>query len=105
MSDQAHLPPAVAAAPAVSNDARAMMMFEANKKSMGLSYVLWFFLGVFGGHRFYHGKNGTAVAQLLLTIFGYILSAGRGRRLHGRIVLPCVLVSLERFRVIVGPLS
>ncbi|MDB5601129.1 MAG: hypothetical protein JWN71_3173 [Xanthobacteraceae bacterium] len=57
----------------VSGDARAMMMFEANKKSMPVSYLLWFFLGGFGGHRFYNGKTGSAVAQLLLTIFGILL--------------------------------
>ena len=50
-----------------------MMMFEANKKSTAVSYLLWFFLGGFGGHRFYNGKTGSAVAQLLLTIFGILL--------------------------------
>ncbi len=64
--------------PGVSGDARAMMMFEANKKSMGVSYLLWFFLGGFGGHRFYNGKTGSAVAQLLMTIFGIILLAAWG---------------------------
>src|SRR5437763_13970176 len=57
----------------VSGDARAMMLFEANKKSMAVSYLLWFFLGTFGGHRFYNGKTGSAVTQLLLTIFGFLL--------------------------------
>lgn len=61
------------ARPPVSGDAHAMMMFEANKKSMAVAYLLWFFLGGFGGHRFYAGKNGSAVAQLLLTIFGILL--------------------------------
>lgn len=59
--------------PAVSSDARAMMMFEANKKSTPVSYIFWFFLGGFGGHRFYNGKTGSAVAQLLMTIFGILL--------------------------------
>jgi len=58
--------------PPVSSDARAMMMYEANKKSMAVSYLLWFFLGGFGGHRFYNGKTGSAVAQLLLTIVGVL---------------------------------
>lgn len=64
--------------PAVSGDAQAMMMFEANKKSIAVSYVLWVFLGGFGGHRFYNGKTGSAVAQLLLTIFGILFLAAYG---------------------------
>ena len=52
------------ASPAVSGDARAMMMFEANKKSVVVAYLLWFFFGWAGGHRFYAGKIGSGVAQL-----------------------------------------
>ena len=59
---------------ASSNAAHAMMMFEANKRSMGISYLLWFFLGGFGGHRFYNGKTGSAIAQLVLTSIGIVLS-------------------------------
>lgn len=47
-----------------------MMAFEANKKSVGVAYLLWLFLGGFGGHRFYAGKTGSAVAMLLLLIVG-----------------------------------
>jgi TM2 domain-containing membrane protein YozV len=60
--------------PVANNQAQAMMMFEANKKSVGVSYLLWLFLGGFGGHRFYNGRTGSAVAQLLLTIIGIITS-------------------------------
>jgi len=42
------------------------------KKSTGVAYLLWFFLGGFGAHRFYLGKTGTAVAQLIITIIGCI---------------------------------
>jgi TM2 domain-containing membrane protein YozV len=52
----------------VSNDARAMMMYEANKKSVVVAYLFWFFLGMLGAHRFYFGKNGSAIVQLILTI-------------------------------------
>jgi TM2 domain-containing membrane protein YozV len=34
-------------------------------KSKGVAYLLWFFLGVFGAHRFYLEKIGTGVLYLL----------------------------------------
>lgn len=40
------------------------------KKSTGVAYLLWLFLGGFGGHRFYLGKTGTAVVQLIITLIG-----------------------------------
>jgi TM2 domain-containing membrane protein YozV len=57
----------------VSRDARAMMLFEANRKWLAVSYLLWIFVGVFGGHRFYNGRTGTAIIQLLMGIFGTML--------------------------------
>jgi TM2 domain-containing membrane protein YozV len=52
----------------LSSDARAMMLFEANKKTALVAYILWFFVGLFGGHNFYLKRTGVAVAQLILTI-------------------------------------
>lgn len=43
-------------------------------KSIGASYLLWFFLGSLGGHRFYLGRSGSAIAILLLTIIGFATS-------------------------------
>ncbi len=52
----------------LSSDARAMMLFEANKKTALVAYLLWFFVGLFGGHNFYLKRTGVAVTQLILTI-------------------------------------
>ena len=49
----------------LSSDTRALMLFEANKKTALVAYILWFFLGLFGGHL---KRTGVAVAQLILTL-------------------------------------
>ncbi len=36
---------------------------------LGIAYLLWFFLGVFGGHRFYLRAVPTAIIQLGVTFF------------------------------------
>ena len=51
-----------------------MMRYDANKKSALIAYVLWFFLGYLGAHRFYLGHTGTGVAILLLTIASAVLA-------------------------------
>jgi TM2 domain-containing membrane protein YozV len=53
---------------ALSNDTRVLILFEANKKIPTVAYILWVFLGWFGGHNFYLGRIGVAVAQLILTL-------------------------------------
>ncbi|HXC75087.1 MAG TPA: TM2 domain-containing protein [Sphingomicrobium sp.] len=60
------------ASPATANPARQHMIYDANRKSTGVAYLLWFFLGGFGAHRFYLGQTGTAVTQLLLLLLGWI---------------------------------
>ncbi len=45
-----------------------ILQYDANKKSAGVAYLLWFFFGCFGGHRFYVGKTLSAVIMLLLAI-------------------------------------
>ena len=44
------------------------------EKNLVLAYVLWFFLGMVGAHRFFLGKIKTGVAMLLLTVVGWITS-------------------------------
>ncbi|WP_391558958.1 TM2 domain-containing protein [Robertmurraya sp.] len=38
---------------------------DKRKKSTGTTWLLWFFLGGIGGHRYYLGKTGSAIAMTL----------------------------------------
>jgi TM2 domain-containing membrane protein YozV len=60
----------------LSSDTRALMLFEANKKTALVAYLLWLFLGLLGAHNFYLKRTGAAVAQLLLsiTVVGMIIT-------------------------------
>ncbi|GAA0310225.1 TM2 domain-containing membrane protein YozV [Gracilibacillus halotolerans] len=42
-----------------------------NQKSIAVAYILWFFFGMLGIHRFYTGRTGTGIVQLLLSLFGW----------------------------------
>lgn len=46
----------------------AILQIELEKRGKNkiITYVLWWFLGIFGGHRFYLGNTGYAVAMLLV---------------------------------------
>ena len=44
---------------------------EKHRKSAGWAYVLFFFLGTLGIHKFYIGKTGWGVAYLILGIVGW----------------------------------
>lgn len=52
----------------MTDDAHKQMVFEANRKSVGITYLLWLVLGAFGVHRFYAGATKSGVAQLLLAL-------------------------------------
>lgn len=58
----------------MSNDTRAKLAFDAARKSTGLAYVLWFFLGWIGVHRFYLGRTGSGIALLVLSICSVFFS-------------------------------
>jgi TM2 domain-containing membrane protein YozV len=55
------------------SDAALMMQYDANKKSTGTAYLLWFFLSMFGAHRFYLGASGTGAAILIITLLSFPL--------------------------------
>lgn len=44
------------------------LIYEAHRKSTGAAYLLWFFLGFTGAHRFYLGQKGTGIVQLLMLL-------------------------------------
>ena len=41
-------------------------------KSIGVAYLLWFFLGSFGAHRFYLHRPTSAILMLVLLIVGLL---------------------------------
>jgi TM2 domain-containing membrane protein YozV len=65
---QAETPPGMHQQGGLSPDTRALMLFEANKKTALVAYLLWFFIGLFGAHNFYLQRTGVAVTQLILSL-------------------------------------
>ncbi len=51
---------------------KQQMLFEANRKSTGVGYLLWFFFGYLGAHRFYLRRPISGAAQLMLGLFGWM---------------------------------
>jgi TM2 domain-containing membrane protein YozV len=51
---------------------RTQMVYDANRKSVGAAYLLWFFLGGFGAHRFYLGHIVSGAIQLVLFVLGWM---------------------------------
>ena len=51
-----------------TSEAQRMMAYDAQKKSVLVAYLLWWFLGSLGAHRFYLGRTGSAVAMLVITL-------------------------------------
>ncbi|GIP62660.1 MULTISPECIES: TM2 domain-containing protein [Virgibacillus] len=58
----------------LTNEERMLVNSELNRKgkNMLLAYVLLIFLGSLGIHRFYLNRKGSAIAQLLLSVIGWI---------------------------------
>lgn len=50
--------------------ARAQMIYDANRKSNGVTYLLCLLFGGWGVHRFYLRRNGTGAGLLVLWLLG-----------------------------------
>jgi VIT1/CCC1 family predicted Fe2+/Mn2+ transporter len=48
--------------------------YRTGAKSMGVAYMLWFFFGTLGGHRFYLGRIASAAAMAALGITGTVIT-------------------------------
>lgn len=48
----------------MTNNIASQAQYDNEKKSEGVAYALWFFLGAVGGHRFYTGDTGIALGML-----------------------------------------
>ena len=58
----------------MTDEAGRLMRFEAAKKSVLVGYLLWFFLGYFGVHRFYLGYVASGLLLLALWLIGSALA-------------------------------
>ncbi len=47
--------------------------YEAGRKSAGIAYLLWFFLGTFGVHRFYLKRTTSGWVQFGIHVGGWLL--------------------------------
>ncbi len=48
--------------------------YSAGPKSMGVAYMLWFFFGTLGGHRFYLGRIGSGAIMGAISLTGTVLT-------------------------------
>mgnify|MGYP001481304134 CR=1 FL=1 len=74
---------------------------QRNKKSTLAAYLLWFFLGSLGIHKFYLGKTGWGITYLLMTIIGwttggagFLLTLGGGFVAGGIAVFGLILLAI-----------
>ncbi|MEM7701868.1 MAG: TM2 domain-containing protein [Pseudomonadota bacterium] len=57
------------------NSVHKELVFESNRKSKGIAYLLWLLAGWAGAHRFYAGEMKTGAIQLVLalSIIGWVV--------------------------------
>lgn len=58
----------------VNADPRVMMRYDAEKKSLVLAYLLWFFLGYGGVHRMYLGRWFSGLFMAFTFVVSFVLS-------------------------------
>ncbi len=49
------------------------MAYDANKKSVVVAYIIWFFLGGLGAHRMYAGRWTSAIIMLGIALVSAVL--------------------------------
>jgi TM2 domain-containing membrane protein YozV len=54
------------------NAAQQMMRYDANKKTALIAYLLWFFAGYLGAHRFYLGRTISGLIMLVLFLLSCV---------------------------------
>lgn len=79
------------------SDTATILRYEANKKSAGVAYILWFLFGGLGAHRFYLRKTGTATLILLMTLGSFVLMVVAVGFLT--IMIPAIWVLIDAFLI------
>lgn len=64
-----------AATPEAVTPAASLTAYEAKRKSTGVAYLLWLFLGLFGAHRLYASRGNSGWWLMGLHIGGWALIA------------------------------
>ena len=57
----------------IAADRSKKQRFESNRKFVWKAYLLWLFLGWFGGHRFYLGYSASAIFMILMSLLALTL--------------------------------
>jgi TM2 domain-containing membrane protein YozV len=55
-------------------DERSLMLYDAQRKSLIIAYLLWFFLGQFGVHRMYLNHWASGIFMLILAGISWALT-------------------------------
>jgi TM2 domain-containing membrane protein YozV len=84
---------------AVPADELAQLRHETLKKSVGIAYLLWFFFGGLGGHRFYMGRTQSGVILLISAIVIHALGLYVTPFFYLLALLPFTWVMVDAFLI------